>query len=390
MQNFVFHAPTKLVFGKETEKQVGVLISEYGYKKVLVHYGQGSVKESGLLERVLQSLKQNNVDYVLLGGVQPNPEIDMVREAIPLCKKENIELILAVGGGSVIDSAKLIATGFYYDGDPFDISLHKVTPKKALPVGVILTIAAAGSEMSQSAVITDPVTKTKQGYLSPLNRPLFSILNPELTYSVSSYQTAVGIVDMMMHTLERYFNPSGNFEVADHLAEAILTSIMEAALPALENPYNYDARASLMLASTFSHNGITNLGKPGAMPVHALEHLLSGLYPQIPHGTGLAVLFPAWAETYLHYDTDKFDQFARKVMHLNYEDKLENAKMGIARLREFFTQIGMPNTLSSLGVKKEDIPWMVQKLTKNGTRVVDHYRKPLDGEVATKIFMACL
>lgn len=390
MQNFVFHAPTKLVFGKETEKQVGALISEYGYKKVLVHYGQGSVKESGLLERVLQSLKQNNVDYVLLGGVQPNPEIDMVREAIPLCKKENIELILAVGGGSVIDSAKLIATGFYYDGDPFDISLHKVTPKKALPVGVILTIAAAGSEMSQSAVITDPVTKTKQGYLSPLNRPLFSILNPELTYSVSSYQTAVGIVDMMMHTLERYFNPSGNFEVADHLAEAILTSIMEAALPALENPYNYDARASLMLASTFSHNGITNLGKPGAMPVHALEHLLSGLYPQIPHGTGLAVLFPAWAETYLHYDTDKFDQFARKVMHLNYEDKLENAKMGIARLREFFTQIGMPNTLSSLGVKKEDIPWMVQKLTKNGTRVVDHYRKPLDGEVATKIFMACL
>ena len=390
MQNFVFHAPTKLVFGKETEKQVGALISEYGYKKVLVHYGQGSVKESGLLERVLQSLKQNNVDYVLLGGVQPNPEIDMVREAIPLCKKENIELILAVGGGSVIDSAKLIATGFYYDGDPFDISLHKVTPKKALPVGVILTIAAAGSEMSQSAVITDPVTKTKQGYLSPLNRPLFSILNPELTYSVSSYQTAVGIVDMMMHTLERYFNPSGNFEVADHLAEAILTSIMEAALPALENPYNYDARASLMLASTFSHNGITNLGKPGAMPVHALEHLLSGLYPQIPHGTGLAVLFPAWAETYLHYDTDKFDQFARKVMHLNYEDKLENAKMGIARLREFFTLIGMPNTLSSLGVKKEDIPWMVQKLTKNGTRVVDHYRKPLDGEVATKIFMACL
>lgn len=390
MQNFVFHAPTKLVFGKETEKQVGVLISEYGYKKVLVHYGQGSVKESGLLERVLQSLKQNNVDYVLLGGVQPNPEIDMVREAIPLCRKENIELILAVGGGSVIDSAKLIATGFYYDGDPFDISLHKVTPKKALPVGVILTIAAAGSEMSQSAVITDPVTKTKQGYLSPLNRPLFSILNPELTYSVSSYQTAVGIVDMMMHTLERYFNPSGNFEVADRLAEAILTSIMEAALPALENPYNYDARASLMLASTFSHNGITNLGKPGAMPVHALEHLLSGLYPQIPHGTGLAVLFPAWAETYLHYDTDKFDQFARKVMHLNYEDKLENAKMGIARLREFFTQIGMPNTLSSLGVKKEDIPWMVQKLTKNGTRVVDHYRKPLDGEVATKIFMACL
>lgn len=390
MNNFVFYAPTKLVFGKETEKQVGSIIAEYGYKKILVHYGQGSVKSSGLLERVLTSLKEANVQYVLLGGVKPNPEIDMVRETIPLCKKEQVELILAIGGGSVIDSAKLIAAGFFYDGDPFDISLHKHTITKALPVGVILTIAAAGSEMSQSSVITDPITKTKQGFLSPLNRPLFSILNPELTYSVSRYQTAVGIVDMMMHTLERYFNPSGKYELSDYLAEGVLKSIMEATLPAYEDPYNYDARASLMLASTISHNGTTNLGKPGLMPVHALEHLVSGLYPDIPHGTGLAVLFPAWADEYIHHDLDKFDQFARNVMCLTYEDKLENAKMGIARLREFFAKIGMPNTLSSLGVHEEDIPWMVNKLTRNGTRVVDHYRKPLDGEVATRILKACL
>lgn len=390
MNNFIFHAPTKIIFGKETEKQVGGIVAEYGYKKVLVHYGQGSIKNSGLLDRVLNSLKESNIQYILFGGVQPNPEIDMVREAVSLCQREKIELILAIGGGSVIDSAKLIGAGFYYSGDPLDIAMHKHTVTKTLPVGVILTIAAAGSEMSQSAVITDPKTKTKQGFLSPLNRPLFSILNPELTYSVSRYQTSVGIVDMMMHTLERYFNPSGNFELSDYLAEAVLKSIMDAALPALENPYNYDARASLMLASTVSHNGTTNLGKPGAMPVHALEHLVSGLYPQIPHGTGLAVLFPAWADEYFHDDLDKFDLFARNVMHLSYEDKVENAKMGIARLREFFQKLGMPSTLSSLGVQEDDIPWMVNKLTRNGTRVVDHYRKPLNGEVATRIFKACL
>jgi alcohol dehydrogenase len=390
MDSFDWSAPTRVIFGRGKENHIGDIVKSYGFKKILVHYGLGSVKTSGLLDRVLLSLKENDIAFVEFGGVHPNPDIELIREAVAICRKEHIEMILAIGGGSVIDSAKLTANGFYYEGDPFDLNLHRAVSKKALPVGVVLTIAAAGSEMSSSCVITNEKTKTKMGYNSSLNRPLFAIMNPALTLSVSSYQTAVGIVDIMMHTLERYFNPSGKYELADYLAEGLLKAVMEAGRQAFDHPDDYDARATLMMASSISHNGTTSLGKPAMMPAHQMEHVVSGLYPQVAHGAGLSVLFPAWAMYYYPLDVAKFDQFARHVMNIHLESPIDNAKMGIIRLKEFFHSIGMPLSFKELGVEKPDIEWMVNKLTDGGTRVVDHHIKPLDQEVARRIYESCL
>jgi alcohol dehydrogenase YqhD (iron-dependent ADH family) len=298
-------------------------------------------------------------------------------------------MILAIGGGSVIDSSKMAALSYYYSGNPFDISLQKHIPTKSLPVGVILTIAAAGSEMSGSAVITDPITKSKVGMYSELNRPIFTIMNPALTYSVSKYQTAVGIVDMMMHTLERYFSHSDPLELSDYLAEGMLQAIMEAGLVAFNNPTDYDSRSTLMMASSWSHNGLTSIGKPYGMVVHQIEHALSGLYPFVAHGAGLSVLFPAWAQYYCQLDVEKFDRFASKVMHSHLENKLENAKMGVLKLKEYFKQLGMPLTLRELGIDSPDIGWMVSKVTKNGTRAVDHFVQPLDAGLLTAILKSC-
>lgn len=389
MKSYEFQLKTKVYFGKDQEKRTGEIVNSYGFKKVLLHYGMGSVIKSGLLERIKHSLDEESIAYVELGGAKPNPEIGLVRELLEFAKKEEVELIIAIGGGSAIDSAKLAAASFYYDGDPFDISLRKHVPTKGLPVAVILTIAAAGSEMSVSSVVTDPDTKTKIGFGSPLNQPLFSILNPELTYTVSPYQTAVGTVDMMMHTLERYFMPSDPLEFADDLAEAVLKSIMKAGPIALKDPTNYDARSTLMVASSWAHNGLTSIGKDVAMPVHMMEHVVSGLYPEVAHGAGLAVLFPAWALFYYEYDIDKFDRFARNVMDYHLEDKKQNALTGVLKLREFFGNLGMPLTLRDLGIENPDFEAMVAKLTKNGTRVVDHFVKPLDQEVAKIIYTSC-
>ncbi len=390
MDSFDWSAPTRVIFGPNKETTVGDVISSYGFTKILVMYGQGSILKSGLKDRIFLSLAKHKLQVLELGGVQPNPDVSFVRKAIEICRNEHIEMILAIGGGSVIDSAKLTATGFYYSGDPFDINMHRYIPKKALPVGVILTIAAAGSEMSSSCVISDEKTHTKMGYNSPFNRPLFAIMNPELTYTVSAYQTAVGVVDILMHTLERYFNPSGPYELADAFAEGLLKVVMEAGKKALESPFDYDARASLMLASSLSHNGTTSLGKQAMMPVHQMEHIVSGLYPEVAHGAGLSVLFIAWGLYYCSIDVAKFDKFARRVMNLHLESPIDNAKMGIVRLKEYFDSMGMPLTFADLGIEKPDIKWMVQKLTNGGTRVVDHPLKPLDQEVARTIYESCL
>ncbi|MCX5775801.1 MAG: iron-containing alcohol dehydrogenase [Firmicutes bacterium] len=390
MDNFEYVVPTRVIFGHQTELKVGEIIKGYGYKKILIHYGQGSIKKDGLLDKIVQSLKTNNIEYIELGGVHPNPDIELVRTAIKLCHTEHIDMILAVGGGSVIDSAKLTAAGFYYDGDPFDISLHKYVPKKVLPVGVLLTISAAGSETSTSCVITNEKTKTKMGYNHPLNRPLFAIMDPELTFTVSPYQTACGIVDIMMHTLERYFNESKEPELADALSEGLLRAVMEAGTKVMKHPNDYDARACLMMAGSLSHNGLTNLGKMGRMPVHQLEHVVSGLYTEVAHGAGLSVLFPAWAFYYAALDIAKFDKFAKNVMNIHLEKPSDNAKMGIIRLKEYFHSLGMPLTFSELGIKNPDIEWMVNKLTEGGTRVVDHHIKPLDAEVAKAIYTSVL
>lgn len=390
MDSFEFLVPTRVIFGRGKENDVGEIIQNYGFKKILIHYGMGSIIKDGLFARVISSLKAKNIEYVSIGGVHPNPDVKLVRDAIQICRTEHIEMILAIGGGSVIDSAKLVATGYFYDGDPFDISLHKYVPNKALPVGVILTISASGSETSDSCVISDAKTLTKSGYNSKLNRPLFSILNPELTFSVSPFQTACGITDIMMHTLERYFNKSAKHELADYLAEGLLKAVMAAGTAVMKNPKDYDARACLMMAGSLSHNGLTSIGKPSRLTVHQLEHVVSGVYPQVAHAAGLSVLFPAWAAYYLNLDTEKFAQFSNNVMNIHLESPLEDAKMGILRLKEYFRFIGMPLTFADLGIKNPDIEWMVKKLTNDGTRVVDHHIKPLDEEVAKIIYSSCL
>ena len=390
MIDFEFGLPTKIIFGRDKENEVGTIINKYGYKKVLVHFGKGSVIRSGLLSRVEKSLKENNIDYILVGGVEANPKASFVKEVLTIAHQQNIDFILAIGGGSVIDSAKSIAVGYYYDGDPFDFNLHKVTPTKALPIGTILTISAAGSEMSSSCVISNEETKIKRGFNSELVRPIFSIMNPTLTYSVSPYQTACGIVDIMMHSMERYFAPSSEIELCDTFALGICKTVYEAGKKVMQDPLDYEARAPLMLASSFSHNDVTNIGKVKIMPVHALEHVLSGVYDHVAHGAGLAVLFPAWAEVVYENDIDKFAQFAHYVFGISLTDSKECAKMGIVKLKEFYQSIGMPASYRDLGITEDiDLDLFWNLLSNGGTFLPNSLGGPLDKDKATKIFSLC-
>ena len=391
IDSFIFDLPTKLYFGKNQEDNIGKILKERKAKKVLLVHGQGSQVRSGLIDRVMYYIKHEDIDVVDFGGVRPNPTIELVRQGIKTAKEKGVDFIVAVGGGSAMDTAKLISTGFYYDGDPFDISLHKYAPKKALPLGVIVTIAASGSEMSSSCVIQDDLTGQKKGFNSEFNRPLFAIENPELTFSVPKNQTAYGIVDILMHTLERYFSYSpSEIEPSDAFAEALIKSTLESGEIAYKNPDDYTARGNLLLLSSFSHNGFTSVGKKYSMPVHQLEHVLSGLYPAVAHGEGLAVLFPAWAKFYLNYDLDKFDRFARNVFGLKCENKTENAKMGLLRLEEYFKAMDMPTSFKELKIENPDINKMVNILTNDGTRVVDHHVKPLDKNVALIIYKSLI
>ena len=390
MIDFDLEIKTKLYFGKDKENQIGDILKEYSFKNVLIVIGQSSVKKSGLLDRVLLSLDKQSIKYSILEGVRPNPTVESVKEGLELAKKNKPELLLAIGGGSVIDVAKSVAANYFYDGDPFDFNMHKAKPTQALPVGAILTISAAGSEMSTSCVIQDDKTGVKMGFNSDLIRPLFAIENPGLTYGVSKYQTACGIVDIMMHTLERYLQPSANNEPADGFAEALLRSVIKAGQIVMRNPEDYESRAVLMLMSSWSHNGIMNMGKPFGFPVHQLEHALSGMYPSVAHGAGLAVLWPAWAKYYVEYEEDKFDQYARNVWNSQITDKKENAMQGIKLTEEFFRYLGMPSRLMDFKVGAIDIDGLVNLLTNNGTRVVAHRTKPLDQEVARIIYNSCL
>ncbi len=390
MIDFDLSIKTKLYFGADKEKSIGDILLSYNAKKVLIIIGRGSAKKSGLLTTVIESLENKGIKYRLLEGVRPNPEIELVKEGIKLVKEFNPDFLLPIGGGSVIDTAKCIAVNYYYDGDPFDFNAHKAKPEKALPIGCILTISAAGSEMSTSCVIQDDKTGDKKGFNSELVRPVFAVENPKLTYGVDKYQTACGIVDIMMHTLERYMQPSSENEPADGFAEALLKSVIKAGQKVVRNPEDYESRAVLMLMSSWSHNGLTSMGKQFGMPVHQLEHGLSGMYNSIAHGAGLAVLWPAWARYYIEYDVDKFDQYARNVWNSQIPDKKENGLQGIKLTEEFFRYIGMPSRLMEFRVGAIDIEGLINKLTDNGTRVVAHPVKPLDGEVARIIYSSCL
>ena len=373
MQDFEFYTPTRMIFGKDTQKQVGKIVKEYGFKKVLVHFGGVSAKKSGLLDQVTDALKAEGIDYVMLGGVQANPTLAMAKEGIALCQREGVDLVLAVGGGSVIDSSKCIADGVGNpDTDVWNFFLGQGAPKKALPVGVILTLSASGSEMSASCVITNEEQGLKRGFNSVTHRPLFSILNPELTYTVSKFQTGCGTVDIMMHTLERYFGLGQDTPLTDRIAEGLLKTVIEAGRTADKEPENYEARASLMWAGSLSHNNLTGLGRNFFMQVHQLEHELSGMYPRIAHGAGLSALWPSWARYVCDGNVNRFAQYAVNVWNLdmNFEDPMKTALAGIQATEDFFKSIGMPTSLKELDVEPEKIEEMAVKCTNYGKRTL--------------------
>lgn len=386
MIDFNFISPTKIYFGKDKEKEIGKICKEFNFKKVLVIIGKCSVKKSGLFDLVLNFLKQENIEYEILEGVRANPEISLCKKGIEIARKNNIDSLLAIGGGSVIDTAKNIACGFYYDGDSFDFNRHISSPTKALPIGVILTISAAGSELSNSCVIQDDSINCKSGFNSDFVRPKFAIENPELTYSVDAYQTGIGTVDILMHTLERYLQESTENELADGLAEGIMTSVIKAGRVIANDPTNYEARATLMLGSSLSHNGLTSIGKKFGMPVHQLEHALSGLYPFVAHGAGLAVLYPAWAKYYVKYDYEKFAKLGRNVFGLTGDDDFLVANKTINELETFFADLNMPKTYEDLGIQKVDIDGLVDLFSNNHKRSVYHKEKPMDFLVADEIY----
>jgi alcohol dehydrogenase YqhD (iron-dependent ADH family) len=390
MINFDFGIKTKLYFGREKENEIADILTSFNYKKVLIVIGKGSVKKIGLFDKVIDKLNASNIIYKALEGVRANPSITLCREGVRLAREFQPDVILAIGGGSVIDTAKSIAVGYYYEGDTFDFNLHKVVPTKALPIGVILTLSASGSEMSTSCVIQDDETHIKMGFNSEIVRPVFAIENPELTYTVNDEQTTYGIVDILMHTFERYFQPSGEFELADRFAEGLIKTVIDAAYKVKSNPTDYDARAALMLASSISHCGYTSIGKKSYMPVHQLEHALSGLYKEVAHGAGLSILFPAWANYYAQYDPQKFALFARNVFSVTIEDDLQAAYKGIRCLIEFFKDINAPLTYKDVGLENVDIDRLVKLLTNNNTRVVNHHVKNMDASVAYEIYKKCI
>ena len=377
MEQFSFYTPTKVIFGKGVQSQVGAVIKSYGFTKILFHYGSGSIKKSGLYDQIVASLRENGIEFVELGGVQPNPKLSLSRKAAQLCIDEKVEMILAVGGGSVLDSSKSAAAGAANHCDPWEFSSGARVLEKSLPVGAVLTISAAGSEMSNSCVITNEEGWLKRGFNSDHNRPLFAIMNPELTYTVSKYQTACGVTDIMMHTLERYFCMNGDVALTDHLAEGLLRSVIEAGKVVMDKPDDYEARATLMWASSLSHNGLTGCGRDFMMRCHQIEHELSGMYDRVAHGAGLAVIFPAWAK-YIYKNEKalpRFCQFAQRVwgIEMDFEHPERTALAGIEACESFFKSLGMPVRLSELDVDDTKFDEMAEKCTFFGKRVLKDY-----------------
>ncbi len=388
MLDFIYNAPTKVYFGKDREKEVGKIIKELGYDKIMLQYGKNSIKQSGLYDTVMTSLKENGITVVEMGGVEPNPKLSFVRNAIKTAKQEKVQFILAVGGGSVIDSSKATAMGAKTDLDVWDFFMGKAPIKDALGVGCILTHSAAGSEMSSSCVITNLETNTKKGVSTEFNRPKFAIMNPELTYTLSKYQTACGIVDIMAHTMERYFTVCEPTDLTDRIAESILKSVIDAGKVVMENPNDYTARATIMWASSLSHNGLTGCGRENYLAVHQLEHALSGIYDHVAHGAGLAVLFPAWAKYIYKHNPERFKQFANRVFGVTETDPIKASVLGIEKMSEFFKALGMPDKISDFGIDKDSIDALALSCSFNKTRTVKSYI-PLGYDEVKEIFSIC-
>ena len=376
MNNFVFYSPTEFVFGKATEMQVGALARKHGARKVMIVYGGGSVVRSGLLDRVKQSLQEAGIEYCLIGGVQPNPVDTKVYEGIEFCRREQADMLLPVGGGSVIDTAKAIAAGVLYEGDFWNFYIGKAKVTKALKVAVVLTIPAAGSEGSGNTVITKLDGLQKFSLRVPeVLRPVFSIMNPELTYTLPPFQTACGVADMMAHIMERYFTNTQEVEIGDRLCEGTLMAIINEAPKVMRNPEDYGARANLMWAGMIAHNGTCGVGCEEDWASHFLEHEISAIYG-VTHGAGLSVIFPAWMTWMVEHNVGKIAQYAVRVWGVpESEDKKAVALEGIGKLKNFFTSLGLPVTFKELGVENPDIDRLADSLHRNKGELVGNYVK---------------
>ena len=389
MENFDFRNPTKIIFGKGTETRVGAETAAYA-KKVLLHFGGGSVVASGLLDRVKASLKAAGVEWVELGGVKPNPRLSLVYEGVRLCKEKGLGLVLAVGGGSVIDSAKAIAMGAVMEGDVWDYYLGKGAPTAALPVATVLTIPAAGSESSTGTVITKEEGALKRAVNSELLYPRFSILNPELAFTLPKFQVACGAADIMAHLMERYFTNVEHVEFTDRLLEATMKTIALQAPKVLENPKNYDAWAEFMWAGTIAHNNLLNTGRVGDWASHDIEHEISGIY-DVAYGAGLAVVFPAWMKHVLKHDVSRFAQWAVRVWNvdMDYMNPEAAAREGIRRLEAFFHSVGLGTRLADLDVGTDRLDEMARKSTDGDVRKLGNFVK-LDSAAVRKILELAL
>ena len=388
MNNFTFYSPTQFVFGRDSELETGRCVKRFGGSRVLIHYGGGSVVKSGLLARVKASLESEGLFFVELGGVHPNPLSGLVYEGIALARRENVDFILAVGGGSAIDSAKAIAAGVPYDGDFWDFYVDK-TIEQAVPVGTVLTIAAAGSEGSGDSVITHENGMLKRGAGADVLRPKFSVLNPALTTTLPPYQTACGAVDIMAHVMERYFTQTKDVEITDRLCEAVLLTMIKEAPRAIAEPENYEARANIMWAGMVAHNNIVGVGRSQDWSSHIIEHELSALY-DCAHGAGLAVVFPAWMRYVYKADVERFTQFVVRVLgvEMDYFYPEKSILEGIEKLKNFFRSLGMPVSFGELGAKAEDIPALADKVP-YGDGVIGGFVE-LDREAVEAIYRLAL
>lgn len=391
MNDFSFYSPTKFVFGRGAEAKVGSLVRACGGTKALLHFGGGSVKKNGVYDAVVKALESEGVGYVPLGGVQPNPRSGLVREGIALCRKESVDFILAVGGGSVIDSAKAIAFGTLYDGDFADFYFGKDVKNqpqvpKALPVGTVLTIAAAGSEGSANSIINLEPGNLKRGATGDALRPKFSVLNPEFTFTLPPFQTACGLTDIFAHIAERYFTPTKEVEITDALCEAVMRTVVKEGAKVMANPRDYDARANIMWAGTVAHNNVCGVGRAQDWSSHGIEHELSALY-DCAHGAGLAVVMPAWMDYVMEADIARFARFAERVWDVREGSPEEMAKEGVRRYRAWLKSIGMPQNFVELGAKTEDIPALVEKLGLKGN-TLGAFRPLNDADVAAILRIA--
>ena len=380
MKDFNFYAPTEVVFGEHSEEQVAQLVKKYGGTKVLVHYGGQSAVRSGLLDKICGLLSEGGIDYVKLGGVVPNPRLSLAKEGIELCRKENIDFILAIGGGSVIDSSKCIAYGVCLDGDVWDVYIGRVTPEKMLPVACVLTIPAAGSEMSEASVITNEDGDVKLGYSNNISRPKFAIMNPKRTYTLPPYQTAAGVTDIMMHTMERYFNTECDMTLQDEIAEALMRTMKESVFEVLKNPEDYRSRAQIMWGGSLAHNDVTGNRGIGDWSTHQLEHELSGMF-DVTHGAGLAAIWPSWARYVMHENLSRFVRFAVNVMGVpnDFTDPEGTALRGIEAMERFYHAIGMPINIKELigrDITDDEITEMTRKCSRDYKRVCGQF-KPL-------------